>query len=184
VVTESQGTAKLSRARFNKAMGKVADEAFATKDRRVKGAYQGAKRRTCDAWRKSSEFNVALYDAVTFKAMEPLAKFLESKTLLTRSDRLALARFVRSLKAPKVGRPPGRLPGEENAALRNAAYWVQVQQQAWLNKNNRQRVPASVTNEFITDAINVVSTAFKPRSKLSSDDIRALVNKTSRKIIS
>lgn len=149
----------------------------------VTAAYNEAKRRTRNAW-KPSEFQTALHYAVVLKTIEPLAKFLESETLLTRNDRHALARFVRSFEAPKAGRPPGPLPGDVNAAQRNAVYLVRLWQQAWLNKNNRQRVPTSTTNAFIADAINVASKALdvSPK-KLSPDDIRALVNKTSRKIL-
>ena len=56
-------------------------------------------------------------------------------------------------------------------------------QKKWLEKNKRQRVPASVTNELIAEAIDLASEAFKPQSKLSPDVISALVHKTSRKII-
>jgi hypothetical protein len=120
---------------------------------------------------------------MTLKTMEPLAKFLESKKPLTRSDRLALARLLRSLEAPKVGRPRGPLSGDVNAAEKNAVYWVWLGQKKWLEKNKRQRVPASVTTKLIADAINLASEAFKLPSKLSSDVILAKVNKTSRKII-
>ena len=40
-------------------------------------AYNKAKRRTANAWKKTSEFETARYLAVTLKIMEPLAKFLE-----------------------------------------------------------------------------------------------------------
>jgi hypothetical protein len=186
----AKGTAKsesfrsaLSRARFNKAIGKLADKAFATKSPRVKAAYGEAKTRSANAWKKSSDFQTALHHAVFLKTLGPLAKFLESKVLLTRSDRLALARFVRSWEAPKLGRPPGPLSGEVNAAQRNAVYLVRVLQRDWLKENNRQRVPASVTDELIAHAINEASKAFPRSPKLSPGDIRALVNKASRKII-
>lgn len=58
VATESQDTAKLelfrsalSRARFNKSIGKFADKAFATKDRLVKAAYDEAIRHSANAWK-------------------------------------------------------------------------------------------------------------------------------------
>jgi hypothetical protein len=186
----AQDTAKLalfrsalSRARFNKSIGKLAEKEFATKDRRVKAAYDEAKMQLTNAWRKSSEFQTALHFAVTLKIMEPLAKLLESKTPMTRSDRLTLASFVRSLEAPKEGRPPGRLSDDLNVAQRNAVYLVWHCQKDWLIKNNRQRVPGSVTNELIAYAINVATKDFPLSPKLSSDDIRARVNKTSRNII-
>ena len=189
VTTEAQGTVKLelfrsalSRARFNKSIGKFADKEFATKDRLVKAAYGEAKGRATHAWRKSSEFQIAMHYAVALKTMEPLAKFLESKTLLTRSNRLALARFVRSFEAPQRGRPSGRLKSDFYEAQRNVVYLVQLGQQVWRKKYKRQRVPASVTNELIAEAIYEASKVF-PKAKLSSDDIRALVNKASRKII-
>jgi hypothetical protein len=147
-------------------------------------AYEEAKKRISNAWEKASEFETALHFTLVLKRMEPLASFLESETPLTPSDRLTLARFVSFFEAPTAGRPRGPLSGDVNAAQRNAVYWVRLHQQTWLKENKRQRVPTSVTNDFITDAINLASEAFKLRSKLSSDDIRALVNKTSRKIIS
>ncbi|MBR1216201.1 hypothetical protein [Bradyrhizobium sp. JYMT SZCCT0180] len=143
-------------------------------------AYMEAKRRTRNAW-KSSDFQTAMHYAVTLKTLEPLAKFLESKALLTRSDRLTLARFVRSREVPKVGRPRGPLSG--NVAQRNAVYWVRLGQQKWLKENGRQRVPTSVTVVLIADAINLASKAFPLLPKPRADDVRALVNKASRKII-
>jgi hypothetical protein len=147
-------------------------------------AYNKAKRRTANAWKETSEFQTALHHTVILKTMEPLAKFLESKTLLTRGDRLMLARFVRSREAPKVGRPRGPLSGDVYAAERNAVYWVRLRQQKWLEGKKRERVPAGVTDELIAEAINVASKDFNVSpKKLSFDDIRALVYKTSRKII-
>ena len=176
--------AAMSRACFNRSTGEWADKEFATKSSLVKAAYNAFQRRTANAWEAdSSEFQTALHIAMTLKTMEPLAKFLESKKPLTRSDRLALARLLRSLEAPKVGRPRGPLSGDVNAAEKNAVYWVWLGQKKWLEKNKRQRVPASVTTKLIADASSMASEAFKLPSKLSSDVILAKVNKTSRKII-
>jgi hypothetical protein len=173
----------LSRAPFNKAIAKLADKAFATKSSAVKAAYNKAKTSTGRGWKSPGEFKAALYYAVTLKLMEPLAKLLESKTLLTRSDRLAFASFVRSLKPSKDGRPPGPLSDALHVAQRNAVYLVRLGQKAWLIEKNRQRVPASVTDKLIADAIDEASKAFPRSPKLSPGDIRALVNKASRKII-
>ncbi|WOH82148.1 hypothetical protein RX327_02815 [Bradyrhizobium sp. BEA-2-5] len=144
-------------------------------------AYKEKKRRLGNAW-KTSEFENAMYFAGALKIMEPLASFLESKAILRRSDRLALARFVRSFAAPKPGRPIGRVAGDSNEAQRNAVYLVRLGQQCWRKESKRQRVPASVTNELIVVAIKEALKAF-PKAKISPDDVRALVNKASRKIV-
>jgi hypothetical protein len=140
-------------------------------------AYTEGKRRTRNAW-KSSEFQTALHFAVTLKTMEPLAKFLESKTPLTRSDRRALARFIRSLEAPKAGRPSGPLSGDVYSAQRNAVYLVRLGQQQWCEQHGRVRVTRSVTEGLITAAVKTCSEALKvPAAALDPDTIRKILDK-------
>jgi hypothetical protein len=140
-------------------------------------AYRKYKSDLINAW-KFSEFRQVLHFAVVIGSMKPLATFLTSDKPLARSDRRALAGFVRSLEKRKQGRPPGPSPGDVPAALRNAVYLVRLGQQSWLRKHNRQRVPPSVTNELIPDAIKVASSAFKvPAAKIGADDIHRLLSK-------
>jgi hypothetical protein len=145
-------------------------------------AYEEYTNRISNGWKTASKFDEALNFTLVRKTMEPLAKFLESETPLTKSDRFKLARFVRSFEEPKVGRPGGRSSSDVNTAERNAVYWVRLGQRKWRDENKHQRVPAGVTNELIAEAINAASISF-PKVKLSSGDIRAQVHKNSRKIL-
>jgi len=70
----------------------------------------------------------------------------------------------------KPGRPPGRviLRSEYGAAL-----YVQRRQHEWREKNDRERVPAELTEEWLNEAIGLMRQKF-PEEKVSleADDIR------------
>ena len=133
-------------------------------------AYKKAKRRMANAW-KSSELQTALHYVVTLQTMEPLAQFLESKTQMTRSDRLALGGFIRSLEVRKTR----RALSSRQVAEKNAVYLVQLGQLKWCKTHGRERVPRSVTEGLITDAVKTCLTAFKVQ--LYPDNIRRIIEK-------
>lgn len=133
-------------------------------------AYNKAKRRIANAW-KSSELQTALHYVVTLKTMEPLAQFLESETHMTRSDRLTLGSFIRSLEARKTRRPLS----SRQEAEHNAVYLVRLGQQKWCKMHGRERVTRSVTDGLITDAVKTCLTTFKV--KLDPDNIRRIIDK-------
>jgi hypothetical protein len=133
-------------------------------------AYKKAKRRIANAW-KSSELQTALHYVVTLKTTEPLAQFLESKTRMTRTDRIALGGFIRSLEARKSR----RALSPRQVAEKNAVYLVQLGQLKWCKTHGRERVPRSVTEGLITDAVKTCLTAFKVQ--LDPDNIRRIIKK-------
>jgi hypothetical protein len=145
-------------------------------------AYKQLKRRTRIAW-KASEFDQALHLSRVLKTIDPLAEFLESNAPLTKNNRLTLITLIRpyisSLESRGPGRPKGRSQGDFSEAERNAAYWVRLEKQKWLKNNGRQKVPRSVTNALIKEAIKLASMSFP--AKLSPDGIRGRLDKTSRK---
>ena len=119
----------LSRARFNKSIGKLADKAFATKDRRVKAAYDKEKMRTANAWK--SEFQQALARAATY---------LPSTKPVTREDKRALADFLKPLNKLLKGRPRGGPPRLPPLAEHAAAHLVRERLKLLRKKNGKERI--------------------------------------------
>jgi hypothetical protein len=177
VVTETQNTAKLelfrstlSRARFNKSIGKLADEAFATKDPAVKVAHDVATMRAANAWK--SEFQQAIALAASHL---PLSK---PRTLVDRSAVKELIKALQKLLRGQRPRPPvkasPRIPAAEFAAVSIA----RAAKRLWRINNRRQRVPPEVTEKLITDAIKSASLQFSvPENMIRRDAIKRLLNK-------
>lgn len=176
VATETRDTAKLelfrsalSRARFNKSIGKFADKAFATKDRRVKAAYDEAKMRLSNA--SKSEFQQALARA---------ANYLPSTGPVTREDKRALADFIKPLKMLLKGRSRGMGLRFIAMAERAAAYLVRERLKLLRKKSGRKRISpkTGIHAKLIAEAITEVSIQFNvPPAKISADTISRLVRK-------
>jgi hypothetical protein len=173
---KAQSTAKsesfrsaLSRARFNKAIGKLADKAFATKSPRVKAAHDEARMHLTNAWK--SEFQQALARAATY---------LPSTKPVTREDKRALADFLKPLKKLLKGRSRGMGPRLFAMAERAAAHRVRERLKLFREKDGRKRISSKsgIHRKLIAEAIPEVSTQFNvPPAKVSADNIFKLLNK-------
>ena len=159
----------LRRARFNRAMDKLAEDSFATKSPLEKVAYDELKRRLSNAWK--SEFQQAL----------ARAEFcLSSTNPVTREDQLALADFLKRLKRLLKGRPRGRAHRLPLLAERAAAHLVGERLKELRKESGKKRISrkSGVPGGLIDEAIKKVSIQFSvPRSKISAENISTLVYK-------
>jgi hypothetical protein len=172
--TEARDTTKLDfksalrHARSNKAVGKLADKAFATKDPRVKAAYDEAKMGLANAYK--SEFQQALARAATY---------LPSTKPGTREDKRALADFLKPLNKLLHGRLR-RVDPLPKAAEDAAAHLVLERLKYLREKSGKERITqkSGIPAKLIADAIKEVSVQLNvPLAKISADNVSREVYK-------
>jgi hypothetical protein len=159
----------LSRARFNKAMDKIANDSFATKSPLVKAAYGESNMRSSNAW--NSEFQQALARA---------EYCLSSTKPVTREDKRALADFLKRLKRLLKRRPRGGAPRLPPLAERAAANLVRERLKAFRKESGKKRISrkSGEPARLIAEAIKEVSIHFSVApSKISAKNISTLVYK-------
>jgi hypothetical protein len=171
---QSSATAKreqfrsaLNRARFDKAIGEMADRGFASKSSGVRAAYDEANMRASNAWK--SEFQQALAQA-DFD--------LRPKKPLTREDKRALKDFIKKLKKLLKGRPHGGDRRRPAAAERAAAYLVQERLKVLRETSGRKRISKELGTKLIAEAIERASFQLGvPSEKISPGNVERLVYK-------